>query len=507
MELTSIFDIALVKKIVVSTIIFTMLFSSAMVFTLIPKRAEAFLGIGDFNFNIEIGNIMETAWKILQKHLLKFLNGLLKKIVNFAIGKFRGNYLIQNYLRYEAVLTRRKHLDDYTSLYFPGVGNTKLRGFIYEYVEEQNSGGKELNENLKSYLDETAQGNLGFNVDELDPKSPDYLDKMSRYYSPLTNPAFLYFAMQDASLKAEAEAKSATGYALTSDGYKQEFQPPEINDTFQKNPSGSQYIDQLNKDLINAPLENAPPEESFVDQVISKTSQEFESMSDATYQTMFDKVSSGGGGDGTFAIVVADMVGSILDGLLYEWFSKRDKASRYVYNEFTDFLRPDVNPLRDVGNLESKSQTPDNPALPEVPDFCKAAVTGSAETDLGAGSATGGAGGVGGTGDIDPITGEPIAEGGAGGEGGEVEIDLNDGTIQASEGTDPCAEFSPQNAQDLMYDALLRDPDNQADYEYNTYDPNYGEPPFNEGDGHNENTGYDENTDVEFPSQDGGETP
>ena len=88
----------------------------ATVFTvlLMPKPAEAFLGIGDLTFDIQIGNtydiLKDVGLGALRQVAINFANKFLTKFVS----KLQDKYKIQNYLYYDQILTNY-YLNNYIS--------------------------------------------------------------------------------------------------------------------------------------------------------------------------------------------------------------------------------------------------------------------------------------------------------------------------------------------------------------------------------------------------------
>jgi hypothetical protein len=74
-------------------------------FMLVPKRAEAFLGIGDITFNTEIGNVYDILKDVglgaAQRIAIQYANKYLSQFVDKLIDKYR----IKDYLAYDKVLS------------------------------------------------------------------------------------------------------------------------------------------------------------------------------------------------------------------------------------------------------------------------------------------------------------------------------------------------------------------------------------------------------------------
>src|SRR5579885_3250981 len=76
-----------------------------LMFLLVPKPAEAFLGIGDITFNTEIGNVYDILKDVglgaAQRIVVSFANKYISQFVDKTIDKYR----IKDYLAYDNVLS------------------------------------------------------------------------------------------------------------------------------------------------------------------------------------------------------------------------------------------------------------------------------------------------------------------------------------------------------------------------------------------------------------------
>ncbi len=91
------------RKIVIAILLVSVVFGQ--MFLIKPKPAEAFLGIGDFNFNTQIGNIYDIfkdiALAAAQRIAINYANKYLTRFVDKLIDKYR----IKDYLAYDKVLS------------------------------------------------------------------------------------------------------------------------------------------------------------------------------------------------------------------------------------------------------------------------------------------------------------------------------------------------------------------------------------------------------------------
>jgi len=394
-----------IKKVTLSTIIFGLVFTSVFGFMLVPKRAQAFLGILDTEFSFVMVDIPRVAWQLIQTAVARFLKNMLFRAVEFVIDRIRGNFIVRNFLRYEAVLTRERYTCDYLDLYFPGMENELLRRHLIGFIDYFNRGGRAYDEDLGNFLNAKAEETLGYNPAELSPDDPDYYEKLSRQSNFWSSDIGWYYALMDQSFSVQSDAEKASELNLTSKGIKTSF----------------------SKDA---------------ESMIKTAESEIYGLIMGYTQSFFDKLE---GNSGTLIAGIGNLIGDLSATVV-----NRVLLGGYVLNEYTDFLSVNYSCFRNIsgpnkgkvigpysrtdlidrGGLGGGTVAP--PPLPSIPDFCR--VEGSAKTNLGQGevTATGGTGG-----------------GTTGGTGGDAsaEVDLSDGTITPGEDVDPCATVDPDSAQ------------------------------------------------------------
>ena len=209
-------DFTTAKTILIPLIIFAMVFSMAFAYTLLPKQpVQAFWEL-----------IIKFAIDVLLRTLIKFLSAMIQDLFNFVIDKINDNFVIRNFLKYEAVLSDKRYLTDYLTGYIP---NSDTQTIIRDFTYRQNSGGRDFGCDGGTtfedcYYTRNANANRGFTDAELNPLEEDYLSKLKNLGDVWSQPQMWFWGLQDQSFKAQSEAKRASSLNITSDGYKTPFE-------------------------------------------------------------------------------------------------------------------------------------------------------------------------------------------------------------------------------------------------------------------------------------------
>lgn len=383
-------------------------------YTLVPKRAEAFLGIADTTFNFTIGDIPEMLLEILQIAVARFLTKLLLKAVQYAEDRIRQGFMVKNFLKYDAILTNRRYLVDYIVSYIPP---GPARRIAWESVRAYRQGGMQYYPGNSTYFKNAADQYRGYTLASLSPSDPNYLLKLANQSDLWSSDIGQYYAAVDNSFIAASQAERAAELNMTSPGIKSSY-------------NGEAYV---GTDTGYVESGKSDPSMNIATSValINNTEQ---SIMNVLYGGMQSQL---GGFMASIAMAVGNAIGDMLTSVL---------TDGRVYEEFKDFAvltRNDAT-LEEIAGLPAplNQGTLSNPAytrsgLPIVPDVCKG--TGAtASTNLGSGSVTGGS----------VTTATSTAT------GGSASVDLSNGTISAG---DPafCATLQQQQLAQQQLDTIV----------------------------------------------------
>jgi len=197
------------KTVAIIFIIVAIVFNTAFVFTLFSKaqEAKAFLSF-----------VSEMILAAIKRIIFNFVTNAIKSAFDFVMKKIQGNFLVKNFLRYDAVLADKRYYTDYITGNFPeGDTGLLLRDFSYQV----NSGGRNYDPAIHDNITVRVNANGGFLP--ADPARDDYVERLTNLKNVWNNPTMVFFGMQDQSLKAQAEAKRASALNLTSEGLKTSF--------------------------------------------------------------------------------------------------------------------------------------------------------------------------------------------------------------------------------------------------------------------------------------------
>ncbi|HEX5430298.1 MAG TPA: hypothetical protein VFX17_04480 [Patescibacteria group bacterium] len=203
---------------------------SAYVVAPVPK-AQAVLGVGDYDFNTEVGNIYDIAKDIglaaAERIATNYANQYLQRFVNQLLDKYK----IQNYLAYTQVLTdhyltdylRSKISDPDLQGIFTLMDATYIQGTPTGYTggpDPRNALLPQLKKKIVDYY--VKQGGIDPSFIENPPDNvtgQDYYSAAMSYY--LNNPDFLEIALAGQLGEIQSAAAQASGQEVASgNGYK-----------------------------------------------------------------------------------------------------------------------------------------------------------------------------------------------------------------------------------------------------------------------------------------------
>ena len=177
------------------------------------KTVHAFLGVGDVT--ITVGDIPRIIMDAVQEGLTtafgQFMGGFLQKM----IVKIEQNYLIANFLYYSDALVSGQYVNDYLNKY---VDSSLDRKIIKKFIPQFNCG--KQNEDLRPVFKAKAQEYLGFEPEDIDPKDPQYFQKMAKVGSFMASENGWRLYYEDVAQQAKSEAEKAAEKELTSSGLK-----------------------------------------------------------------------------------------------------------------------------------------------------------------------------------------------------------------------------------------------------------------------------------------------
>ncbi|MCL5666824.1 MAG: hypothetical protein M1383_03575 [Patescibacteria group bacterium] len=181
-------------------------------FALIPT-ANAFLGLGDVS--ITVGDIPRMVMDAVQQGLQSSFSQFMASFIGKLVDKIEQNYLIANFLYYSDALVSGQYVDDYLNKY---VSENLDRQIIKEFIPQFSCG--QQNRDLQPVFQAKAAQYLGFNPASMDPKDPNYYEKMARVGDFLASPNGWALYYQDLASQAESAAEKAAEQELTSPGLK-----------------------------------------------------------------------------------------------------------------------------------------------------------------------------------------------------------------------------------------------------------------------------------------------
>lgn len=180
-------------------------------FTLIPK-AQAFLGFGDVT--ITIGDIPSLIMDAIKQGLVSSFSQFMGQFLDKMISKIESNYVISNFLYYSDALVAGQYTDDYLNKYVP---DSLDRNIIKTFIPELSCGSQP---NLDPVYQAKANQYLGFDPNTLDPKDPNFYQKLARVGDFMSSPQGWQLYYQDLANQTESQAQRAVDRELSSSGLK-----------------------------------------------------------------------------------------------------------------------------------------------------------------------------------------------------------------------------------------------------------------------------------------------
>ncbi len=181
-------------------------------FTLIPK-AHAVFGIGDVS--ITVGDVPRLLMDAVKEGLVSSFSKFMASFLGKIIEKIESNYKIANFLYYSDALVSGEYADDYLNKYG---GDSTDKSIIKQLIPQFSC--NKNNASLKPIFKAKANQHLGFDPVALDPKDPDYYQKMASLGDFLSSSQGWKIYYQDVAEQAESAAQQAIDRELTSSGLK-----------------------------------------------------------------------------------------------------------------------------------------------------------------------------------------------------------------------------------------------------------------------------------------------
>jgi hypothetical protein len=177
------------------------------------KRAHALFGIGDVS--ITIGDIPRIIKEAVEEGLTASFAQFMGVMLNKLIEKIESNYRIANFLYYTDALIAGQYTDDYLEKY---IVNQVDRQIIKRFIPQFTCGISQ--HDLGPIFLSKAQDYLGFNADDLDPRDPDYYNKLAKFGDFMASPYGWEQYYEGVAKEAQSEAEKAAERELTSPGIK-----------------------------------------------------------------------------------------------------------------------------------------------------------------------------------------------------------------------------------------------------------------------------------------------
>lgn len=181
-------------------------------FSLIPK-AYALFGVGDLS--VTVGDIPRIIREAIQDGLEASFAQFMGSFIQALVAKIESNYLISNFLYYSDALVSGQYADDYLNKY---VSDSFDRQIIKKIMPQFSCNSQDPK--LKQLFEAQAQQYLGFDPKGMDPKDPNFNDKLARVGDFLSQPEGWQLHYQNLARQTQSEAELAVTRELTSNGLK-----------------------------------------------------------------------------------------------------------------------------------------------------------------------------------------------------------------------------------------------------------------------------------------------
>lgn len=175
-------------------------------------EADAVFGIGDFTFNIEVGNIVEEIKDAIAAAIAQFQSAM----IGLLISKIEDQYRITSYLNYTDALIAGDNIPTLLDKYVPDKINQDLiKGFIPQF----NCGSADI-ARLTKLAKQKSDEYLGFDYKSLDITKGDFYDRAERTQHLLANDDGQLDAAQDQAIAALARVSQNISNELQGTGKK-----------------------------------------------------------------------------------------------------------------------------------------------------------------------------------------------------------------------------------------------------------------------------------------------
>ena len=178
------------------------------------KEAQALSLLG-VNFSFTLGDIpriiMDAVKEGLKSAFLQFMGGMLQNLIT----KIEQNYLIANFLYYSDALISGQYANDYLQKY---VSDQLDREIVKKFIPQFSCGTQP--QDLRPVFKAKAESYLGFDPQSLDPRDPDYYQKMARVGDFLASPSGWELYFEDLANTTKSEAEKAAEKELLGTGLK-----------------------------------------------------------------------------------------------------------------------------------------------------------------------------------------------------------------------------------------------------------------------------------------------
>jgi hypothetical protein len=182
-------------------------------FFMVPK-AQALFGLGDLT--ITVGDIPSLIMDAIKQGLTSSFTQFMSTFLNKVIAQIESNYAIANFLYYSDALVSGQYANDYLDKY---VKDPLDRKVIQQFIP-QFSCGAQNNSALKPLFQAKAMQNLGFDPSSLNPKDPNYYEKLAHVGDFLSSPQGWQLQYQSLADQAESASQQAIDRELSSSGLK-----------------------------------------------------------------------------------------------------------------------------------------------------------------------------------------------------------------------------------------------------------------------------------------------
>ncbi len=221
------------------------------------KPAQAILGAGDTV--IIVGNVPDAIKEGIKQGLASAFANFATKFLDKLITQIEKNYKISNFLYYSDALVQGEYVNDYLDKY---VNNPLDRQIILRFIPQFSCANKA---DFQQLFEAKARDFLGFDPANVDPKDPQFYEKLAKVGNFFASPNGWELYFRDAADQAQSQAEKAATLEISSPGLKaaRDLVSNQIQASLASinNAEAAAYVSVLNLGVVNV--------ENIVSKVVS----------------------------------------------------------------------------------------------------------------------------------------------------------------------------------------------------------------------------------------------